>query len=49
VVEVERTIEAPDGHAFQHLKSLLDTLDGETLALAFLLAPTLRPTPVPRS
>ena len=34
VVEVERTIEAPDGHAFQHLKSLLDTLAEDRLALA---------------
>ena len=34
VVEVERAIEAPDGHAFQHLKSLLDTLAEDRLALA---------------
>ena len=34
VVEVERAIEAPGGHAFQHLKSLLDTLAEDRLALA---------------
>lgn len=34
VVEVARAIEPPDGHAFHHLKSLLDSLPAAALALA---------------
>jgi NAD+ diphosphatase len=34
VVELAREIEAPARHAFQHLKSLLDSLAEDTLALA---------------